>query len=1635
MPEYQPKLVADFRDSNWIDLSAEHNKLREQMENWIRECCVDLKESPAIMIRGDFRIGKSQLLYHLVHHAWRTNVPAFYCTLGDIVRLCWEPHFRKSENRMSKDEAAHFLNEYIKNYRQEFCKSLPSGPRLLMLPQGEQYNGNLEGFLTTVKHPKIVDKDGKETEYKPFDLSLISAAMADNNKNKSLLVVDEFEESYSKINKYIESEGGGALRKLFEDLQQNNTCFQMLIACGPTTGLELRGDESASSGRIYSKQMPAPDARAMNGRLLHNATSRGELNGLWWLGRARPGQIIRVHNQLVNRADNYLDFIDHNTFLKEELVDATVPYWNDSAFVKMFDSIAKQNAMYKLLLSVAPIDKSADISDSVLSELGTHLMCAKETIEISAIIDALNKDLKREFENPLGGGNVVEYSELQTEIAGYFFMILRHMADQADRVCWNSLKTERDRVFKDSVMLPLLRTVHDQLYLHRPEDKTHKYLHEFIDKLATANNAADLLEETRKLFTEVDSCNDIRYLQATPSVLRAVLEQPIGAPDLYYRGKCNADRLQSLNSTAQQPNIPPYILYEVSHKPWSNKVYIVPADLQGQNERRYLSALARAIKGGFTETDDKHFRVTDKITVLCLDDKPTDSVKQSVDEAQRMSPQKKWNIDCVGISEIPSERPEHLRAFLQSLCLISVTETDFREDLKPGVMLKDICEKLAVSSGASRELRRAVDYYDKQVIEGDLKSFFSKALKNFEKQVIDDLAVTHFKSLYKELGDIISGIWTGQEMLVPVLSLAVSHQNEDEDKLLNSLRKINNFDRIEDTKFKERLKIYSAFKLDAVKPELIEKLRMLLRGSTAEKLKSFVWESEYKSPANNQAWEKAHWPELYLEPLLLNLPEQKKTLAFFIRGLSIARLPPASRQILQQRMQNEFQKWEQQRAEIKKISDVLCDKFARPILNDPQMERFLDEVCNPLREWLNRPNTSEAGFLVSNLASDVIAVGDALYKIRTPILPHLQQLEILAKNLFDEVAGYQQRVNACLSDPIGMKSLHVDRAKHEEFGFAEDDLDDLWKKKLCNRISFPDKETGWEIADTADTTANLIEKLNKLQEKVTKLRGEKEPVSKCRLVTETLEQLRDERNNYIESVIWAAEAFRLLSERQDIDAARSPANFCFPDLLDELKMKCEHPDVILQVREGNLSEKWTELAAKLKEASDCEQYEKVKKELERAKKIALDLLRSPLVLQILGALRSHCSYLQQEQDWLGTSELEKKLKDAYKHIEENIKELPQLIQLPDEIKLFPMLRESLSKTITDTFRTWQQVPPEELSQWARDLSEALNKIKQLHAHWLFRESDPYEEMPEEWRKLAKVVLANLPGWTRSRLQESEPQARNDVIQLLESAAKALDNGKAIYDRLTTLLQNLKDNHSEHTRTAVKAWLMEAEQHSQDFNAFAESLENVIHALKKYKQVCDEFDNVKNDGFDDCVTESEKLGQYRDKVRNYRSKFSEFLSTLPDKKFKQIDQEIRQLSGLEQEASNFRCEAVKDILTSNNEKVSRIRTLQEVLRRLDCHIDHDKVGEIQGLSNRIERFDDLDGLICKQVSFLVIYEKDLDEYEKMLSEKLEPEAIRLWEKLNSEKRIPLSDIDIQFKPAKQLQEKGLADIVIKLKGTS
>lgn len=736
-----------IKTTKWIDLSQDHKKLRNELENDILKACTKREQMQPIMLQGAFGIGKTNSLYYAFHYGWcELKTPTFLVTLDEITKLVKESASNQQTGKIQNDQLGPFLNKILEKQISVLKEKDWANIDRVYFP--EFNGGDLTKYLEDFKQVEIIEDSQTHVKFDvAFSEDIIKEAI--NSNNRPLLLIDEFESKFYELKKYIETSGGGVLRELFDQIVQDTSLFYLIIGNGPASGYEIakeRGDTNADSGtaekrRLKTKPIPFPTSNLLKRSFLKD-DPKGYINFIWWLSRCRPGHILKLRDSLGAIEDlKILSFNEliTNPIFREPIDEGgeAVTYLKTQFFNEVNGRI-QATILGKVLCEFQPIEFDVKDLKQDLRECVYYFLCSSEIINTETdLLPVLHRDLyavhlkKYQEEGKFDSVNYIEH------IQPYFSYILSGISDLDGNIAFGMINDSKaGEILASTFLIPLLELTYDFISLY--QDDSVKETRDSLDFLLHLINAINKSQQEDNLevfvqntFDLFEKCKLLKkekvHIQLSLYAIRESVEQPIGSPKLKYKNEQVSELLSSISSNSVLP-----IIFYKEHNLYN---YFIPS-LEEELLNKYLEGLENHLYNLFYEEFHKDGQVV--IRVIYFD--PNDEINEfrinllyvNGDSSQQEAIYSLHKIDVVNFETYQLNFGGQIKDFIDSVCQIALIaysrqEPDIIKLEENGkIDLKKIIKIVGDRPWTEKkETIRTIEHYRKLLFDGENSIFKS----------------------------------------------------------------------------------------------------------------------------------------------------------------------------------------------------------------------------------------------------------------------------------------------------------------------------------------------------------------------------------------------------------------------------------------------------------------------------------------------------------------------------------------------------------------------------------------------------------------------------------------------------------------------------------------------------------------------------------------------------------------------------------------------------------------------------------------------------------------------------------------------------------------------------------------------
>lgn len=744
-----------IKKTKWIDLSIEHKRLRQTVEDDLREGCCEKGNIQPIMLQGAFGIGKTTTLYYIFHYCWEVlQTPAFYLPLAKIVEEVKKEAIasgcEKVENNRLSSIIKKMINEQIETLKSENYDEVFN----LAFPEYQSGDDDVRLSLTDyLKGFTSVEVSFDENEKNPFGEVVFSKEVINNalsSGNIPVLLVDEFESKFYELKKIVASSGGGILRELFDQIVQSHP-FQLIIGNGPASGYEVAKEksddsETAANRRLKTIQIPFPTSTLLKRKFMLECEN-GYVNFIWWMSRCRPGHIQKLQDRVkYDILSDYKssDFISQSIF-KEPIDEGgeDVTYLKTSFFDTLDSHIFP--IINKLLLDFEPCELTMqrEFIDAFKNDNDAKcFFCSDETINVEKeLCTALKDDLFKHLEDCKNAEGKFLEINYYTHLNKYFSYILEACSDKNGNIAFNTPYKYPEEALADSFLIPLLELTYD--FVSQYEDGEAPTIKEVRDFLLDCIKFVEQSKENDQIGEFFPNLSDLFdgfkanknkgekfFIQFSLRALREIFEQPIGSPILRYRG-------MEINKKIDEVDFRNNSIF-LTDSSSDQEILFIPA-LEASQMDDYLGSLEVHIKGLQNKLHEKA-NTTLRIIYLQEDDKIDDFRERILKDDEETIPISKYKkLEFELFDDYKFNFGRQIQDFIDSIAKIAIAGSACKEIISSNgttVEIQDVISSIKDNSWTpQKEVRRTIEHYEKLVCEGEnsvLNVIRSKSLKDYE---------------------------------------------------------------------------------------------------------------------------------------------------------------------------------------------------------------------------------------------------------------------------------------------------------------------------------------------------------------------------------------------------------------------------------------------------------------------------------------------------------------------------------------------------------------------------------------------------------------------------------------------------------------------------------------------------------------------------------------------------------------------------------------------------------------------------------------------------------------------------------------------------------------------------------------
>ncbi|MFC4406409.1 hypothetical protein [Haloarchaeobius iranensis] len=357
-----------------VSLSQRHEKLDRELDEMLDTFSEGGGVNPVAVV-GPYGAGKTQYLYEVCRRGWTKGLPALYTDLKTIL----------DAHESSEQPITSWLEEKI----EEETDKIISGDDSEWLPE----------FRTTER---------KNEFYESF------IDQSDTVADKRILLIDEVEQKYEKLDDYLGVDDENPLRDILDGLTD---VFQVW-SFGLVSAYELIGE--ADRRRFTEARIPITEPSTVWTQLNENNRPTTLTNGVWWLARGRAGWISNHSSDLPDidewGEDEFLQWFSEVSSHSYYGADAIASVWADAGVPAENLTDAKRTVLFEEPLYEDWVIRGNPTIIPVSKAHSTILNAIRENQSLNRdVIDVISNNLQNVLEglSPPSGW-LYEDDELET---------------------------------------------------------------------------------------------------------------------------------------------------------------------------------------------------------------------------------------------------------------------------------------------------------------------------------------------------------------------------------------------------------------------------------------------------------------------------------------------------------------------------------------------------------------------------------------------------------------------------------------------------------------------------------------------------------------------------------------------------------------------------------------------------------------------------------------------------------------------------------------------------------------------------------------------------------------------------------------------------------------------------------------------------------------------------------------------------------------------------------------------------------------------------------------------------------------------------------------------------------------------
>lgn len=286
-------------------LSERHKEIDTELDNRL-EAFIEGNEYNPLAVVGPYGAGKTQFLYEVLRRGWNQGLPALYTDLKTILE--------------AYEDAEEPIVDWLERRTEEEIEKLEAGEKSDWLPESS----------FSERESEFYDEFIAETEI---------------STDKSILLIDEVEQKYEKLDEYMDVDDKNPIR----DILDNLTDIFQVWSFGLVSAYEVLGE--ADRRRFDEVRIPITEVGMVQNQLRQKSKPTSIANGVWWISRGRAGWIANHTNSLPDASnwnedtiETWVDEASNQTYYGAESISSV---WSEQEISASDIPAAKRTVLFE----------------------------------------------------------------------------------------------------------------------------------------------------------------------------------------------------------------------------------------------------------------------------------------------------------------------------------------------------------------------------------------------------------------------------------------------------------------------------------------------------------------------------------------------------------------------------------------------------------------------------------------------------------------------------------------------------------------------------------------------------------------------------------------------------------------------------------------------------------------------------------------------------------------------------------------------------------------------------------------------------------------------------------------------------------------------------------------------------------------------------------------------------------------------------------------------------------------------------------------------------------------------------------------------------------------------------------------